>query len=210
MSMISSKFLLVLLHFSFSHTVPPRIIQELSPSSVMCEKQTPCFLSCQVTSYIPLNFSWTKDGQVLTGANMKLLNNSVIVTPRNGRDYGDYVCHATNSFGSTEYKITLLAPTDNQIDNGRYSSSHSNAPKRFVSNILESLELSSPVWNLWASLWSCLHRFKPIYVSKATLCTDLIHRRCSVGSYIFFLQKENFLVFRSIISYMKIELFGCN
>ncbi|XP_022783225.1 uncharacterized protein LOC111324013 isoform X3 [Stylophora pistillata] len=101
--------------------VPPRINEELSPSSVMCEKQTPCFLSCQVTSYIPLNFSWTKDGQVLTGANMKLLNNSVIVTPRDGRDYGDYVCHATNSFGSTEYKITLLAPKDNQHDDDTQS-----------------------------------------------------------------------------------------
>ncbi|PFX30094.1 Coagulation factor V [Stylophora pistillata] len=101
--------------------VPPRIIEELSPSSVMCKKQTPCLLSCQATSYIPLNFSWTKDGQVPTGDNMKLLNNSIIVTPRDGRDYGDYVCHAANSFGSTAYKITLLAPTDNQVDDDTQS-----------------------------------------------------------------------------------------
>ncbi|PFX30132.1 Neuropilin-1 [Stylophora pistillata] len=96
--------------------VPPRIIEEFSPSLVMCEKQTPCLLSCQATSYIPFNFSWTKDGEVPTGDNMKLSNNSIIVTPRNRRDYGDYLCHATNSFGSTEYKITLLAPKDNQHD----------------------------------------------------------------------------------------------
>ncbi|PFX30093.1 Down syndrome cell adhesion molecule-like [Stylophora pistillata] len=102
-------------------TVPPKIIEELSPSSVMCKKQTPCLLSCQATSYIPLNFSWTKDGQVPMGDNMKLFSNSIIVTPRDGRDYGDYVCHATNSFGSTEYKITLLAPTDNQIDDDTQS-----------------------------------------------------------------------------------------
>ncbi|XP_022783237.1 uncharacterized protein LOC111324018 [Stylophora pistillata] len=114
MSMILSKFLLVSFHFSFFHTVPPRIIEELSPSLVMCQKQTPCLLSCRATSYIPLNFSWTKDGQVPTGDNMKLLNNSIIVTPRDGRDYGDYVCHASNSLGSTAYKITLLAPKDNQ------------------------------------------------------------------------------------------------
>ncbi|XP_022783168.1 protein sidekick-2-like [Stylophora pistillata] len=101
--------------------VPPKIIEELSPSSVMCKKQTPCLLSCQATSYIPLNFSWTKDGQVPMGDNMKLFSNSIIVTPRDGRDYGDYVCHATNSFGSTEYKITLLAPTDNQIDDDTQS-----------------------------------------------------------------------------------------
>ncbi|PFX30092.1 Down syndrome cell adhesion molecule-like protein 1-like [Stylophora pistillata] len=114
--------------FGESHTativiiaVPPRIIEELSPSSVICEKQTPCLLSCQATSYIPLNFSWTKDGQVPTGDNMKLLNNSIIVAPRDGRDYGDYVCHATNSLGSTEFKITLLAPADNQVDDDTQS-----------------------------------------------------------------------------------------
>ncbi|XP_022805719.1 receptor-type tyrosine-protein phosphatase F-like isoform X3 [Stylophora pistillata] len=103
--------------------VPPRIIEELSPSSVICEKQTPCFLSCQATSYIPFNSSWTKDGQVPTGDNVKLLNNSLIVTPRDAQDYGDYLCHATNTFGSTIYKITLVAPTDNQdLDDDTQSS----------------------------------------------------------------------------------------
>ena len=27
--------------------------------------------------------------------------------PRDAEDYGVYVCHATSSFGSTAYKITL-------------------------------------------------------------------------------------------------------
>ena len=103
--------------------MPPRIIEEFSPSSVVCEKQSPCFLTCQATSYIPFNYSWTKDGQVPTGDGIKLMNNSIIVTPRDGKDYGEYVCHATNSFGSTEYKITLLSPRDNQNDDGKYSSS---------------------------------------------------------------------------------------
>ena len=103
--------------------MPPRIIEEFSPSSVICEKQSPCFLTCQATSYIPFNYSWTKDGQVPTGDGIKLMNNSIIVTPRDGKDYGEYVCHATNSFGSTEYKITLLSPRDNQDDDGKYSSS---------------------------------------------------------------------------------------
>ena len=114
---------LVLVSLRFFHTVPPRIIEEFSPSSVICEKQSPCFLTCQATSYIPFNYSWTKDGQVPTGDGIKLMNNSIIVTPRDGKDYGEYVCHATNSFGSTEYKITLLSPRDNQDDDGKYSSS---------------------------------------------------------------------------------------
>ena len=119
--MILSKLVLLSLRFPFFfHTVPPRIIEEISPSSVMCEKQTPCLLSCQATSYIPFNYSWTKDGQVPTGDGIKLMNNSIIVTPRNAQDYGQYVCHATNSFGSTEYKITLLSPKDNEDDGGKY------------------------------------------------------------------------------------------
>ena len=111
----------------------PRIIEELSPSSVMCEKRTPCFLSCQATSYLPFNYSWTKDGQVPTGDDIKLMNNSIIVTPRDGKGYGEYVCRATNSFGSTEYKIILLSPKDNRDDdrkyfqNGKYSSKFERA-----------------------------------------------------------------------------------
>ena len=49
------------------------------------------------------------------------MNNSIIVTPRNAQDYGQYVCHATNSFGSTEYKITLLSLKDNEDDGGKCS-----------------------------------------------------------------------------------------
>ena len=35
------------------------------------------------------------------------MNNSIVVTPRDAKDYGVYVCHATNRFGSTAYNITL-------------------------------------------------------------------------------------------------------
>ncbi|PFX23979.1 Receptor-type tyrosine-protein phosphatase F [Stylophora pistillata] len=94
--------------------VPPRIIEELSPSTVICQKQSPCFLSCQATSYIPFNYSWTKDGQLPTGDNIKLMNNSLIVSPQVGEDYGEYVCHVTNTFGSTLYEITLLDCEDTQ------------------------------------------------------------------------------------------------
>lgn len=86
--------------------MPPRIIEELSPFTVICEKQSPCLLSCRATSYIPFNYSWTKDGQVPTGDNIKFMNNSLMVTPQVGEDYGEYVCHVTNTFGSTSYEIT--------------------------------------------------------------------------------------------------------
>ena len=85
---------------------------------MICEKQTLCLLSCVATSYTPFNYSWTKDGQVPVGDNIKIMNNSIIVTPRDTKDYGVYVCHATNRFGSTAYKITLLAQKD---DDGKSS-----------------------------------------------------------------------------------------
>ena len=35
------------------------------------------------------------------------MNNVIVLTPRDAEYYGVYVCHATNSFGSTAYKITV-------------------------------------------------------------------------------------------------------
>ena len=35
------------------------------------------------------------------------MNNIIVLTPRDAEAYGVYVCHATNSFGCTSYKITL-------------------------------------------------------------------------------------------------------
>ncbi|XP_078353642.1 uncharacterized protein LOC144638288 [Oculina patagonica] len=35
------------------------------------------------------------------------MNNSIVLTPRDAKDYGVYACHATNSFGPTAYRITL-------------------------------------------------------------------------------------------------------
>ena len=69
--------------------------------------QTLCTLSCHATSDIPLNYSWTKNGQVPVSDDIKIMNNNIVLTPRDAEDYGVYVCHATNSFGSTSYKITL-------------------------------------------------------------------------------------------------------
>ena len=96
-----------LIFFLFWRTVPPRIVEDVSPSSVICEKQTLCSFSCHATSSSPFNYSWTKNGQVPVSNDIKIMNNNIVLTPRDAEDYGVYVCHATNSFGSTAYKITL-------------------------------------------------------------------------------------------------------
>ena len=69
--------------------------------------QMPCSFSCNATSDSPFNYSWTKNGQVPVGDNIKIINNIIVLTPCKAQDYGVYVCHATNSFGSTAYKITV-------------------------------------------------------------------------------------------------------
>ena len=74
---------------------------------MICERQTLCFLTCLAKSYTPFKYSWTKDGQVPVADNIKSMNNSLAITPRDAEDYGAYVCHATNNFGSTAYNITL-------------------------------------------------------------------------------------------------------
>ena len=80
----------------------------MSPSSVICEKQTLCVLTCLATSNSPFNYSWTKDGQVPVGYNMKIMNNSLVISSRDAEDFRVYLCHTANNFGSTAYKITLL------------------------------------------------------------------------------------------------------
>jgi len=62
--------------------------------------------SCHATNDNPFNYSWTKNGHVPVSGDIKIINN-IIVTPCDAEDYGVYVCHATNSLGSTAYKITL-------------------------------------------------------------------------------------------------------
>ena len=100
--------LLISFTFVFSLPIaPPNIIEDNSPPSVICEKQTPCTLSCHATSSFPFNYSWTKNGQVPVSDDIKIMNNIIVLTPRDAEGYGVYVCHATNSFGSTAYKITV-------------------------------------------------------------------------------------------------------
>ena len=55
-------------------------------------------LLCQAASDITLKYSWTRNGQALDGHSIKVMNNSVIIPPLDDQDFGDYVCHATNTF----------------------------------------------------------------------------------------------------------------
>ena len=82
-------------------------MEDSSPPSVICEMQTLCTLSCHASSDSAFNYSWTKNGQVPVSDDIKIMNNIIVLTPREAEDYGVYVCHATNSFGSTAYYITL-------------------------------------------------------------------------------------------------------
>ena len=100
-------FMRVVIIFFSPPTAPPNIIEDISPPSVICEKQTLCLLFCNASSNTPLNYSWTRNGQVPGNKDIKIMNNIIILTPGDAADYGVYVCHVTNSFGSTAYKITL-------------------------------------------------------------------------------------------------------
>ena len=104
---MANVFLISFTFVFFLPAVPPSIMEDVSPSSVICERQTLCSFSCHATSSSPFNYSWTKNGQVPVSDDIKIMNNNIVLTPRDAEDYGVYVCHATNSFGSTAYKITL-------------------------------------------------------------------------------------------------------
>jgi len=83
-------------------------MKDVTPTSVICEKYTLCALCCYATSDSPVSYSWTKNGQDSVNDDIKAINNNFVVTPRGAKDYGVYVCNASNSFGSTPYEITLI------------------------------------------------------------------------------------------------------
>lgn len=78
---------------------------------MICEKQSLCVLSCLAISEYPVIYSWAKDDETLNSDDVKVMNNTFAVRPRDAKDYGVYVCNATNSFGSTAYTINLSEGT---------------------------------------------------------------------------------------------------
>ena len=91
----------------FQNEVPPRIEEDASTPSVICEKRSLCLLSCYATSDDLVTYSWTKNGEIRNTDDVKTMNNTLAVRPRAAKDYGVYVCNARNGFGSTPYQIIL-------------------------------------------------------------------------------------------------------
>ena len=89
------------------NTVSPSIEEDASTPSVICEKYSPCILSCYAKSDYPVNYAWTKNGEIPDGDDVKIINSTLTIRPRETKDYGAYLCNAMNSFGSTSYNITL-------------------------------------------------------------------------------------------------------
>ena len=104
---VSIKKSFIIVCFAFQNTAPPSIVEDASTPSVICEKQTVCFLSCLATSDYPVSYSWTKSGEIPDNDGVKIMSNTLAVKPREAKDFGVYVCRATNRFGSTAFKITL-------------------------------------------------------------------------------------------------------
>ena len=96
-----------MMFFCNLHAVPPRIMKDVCPTSVICKRYTLCSLCCYATSDSPLSYSWTRNGQDPINDDIKVINDNIVITPRSTQDYGLYMCNASNSFGSTSYKVTL-------------------------------------------------------------------------------------------------------
>ena len=91
----------------FLFTEPPSIVDEASPSSVICEKKSLCTLTCFATSSFTVTYLWTKGVEISDSDEVKVMNNTLIIRPHHTEHYGEYVCNAINRFGSTAYKVTL-------------------------------------------------------------------------------------------------------
>ena len=64
---------------------------------------------CLATNPLPVNYKWTKDGdEVHDSDNVKVHNNILVVTPRQRKDFGVYVCHVSNIAGNATYEIELV------------------------------------------------------------------------------------------------------
>jgi len=82
-------------------------MKDVSPTSVICEEHTLCCFCCYAISDSPVSYSWTKNGPDPINDDIKAINNNIFITPRGAKDYGAYVCNASNSFGTTTSEITL-------------------------------------------------------------------------------------------------------
>ena len=88
-------------------TATPRIEDEQSSTYATCRLNTTVALTCYATSARKVSYRWSKEGKPLTGDNMKILNNFLVVRPQSQKDFGTYTCNVTNIAGNTFHQIQL-------------------------------------------------------------------------------------------------------
>ena len=129
--------------------MPPRILSYVSPTSVMCEKNTLCCLFCYATSDSPVTYSWSRNGQDPINDGIKVVNNNIVITPRSAQDYGVYVCNASNSFGSTTYEITL---TEDRKSSNKETTKGDDSECIYLACLFDLFALQCHRTNTWVTL----------------------------------------------------------
>ena len=87
----------------------PTINKELTRKEIYSLLGNPANVMCSVNNPHPVHFKWTKDGEeMLDSENVKVHNNILVVTPRQLKDFGVYVCHVSSIAGKANYRIELV------------------------------------------------------------------------------------------------------
>ena len=142
----------------FNLHVVPRILNQISPTTVICEKYTLCCLCCYATSDSPVTHSWTKNGRDLINDDIKVMNNHIFITPRSAEDYGVYACNVSNHFGSTTYEITLTEDRKSatKATTKGDDSEYILLDCLFVCMVMPSYNLATGVWWMQHARQKCL------------------------------------------------------
>ena len=87
----------------------PTINKELTLKDIYSVLGNPANVMCLVSNPHPVHFKWTKDGEeVHDSENVKVHSNILVVTPRQPKDFGVYVCHMSNIAGKDNYRVELV------------------------------------------------------------------------------------------------------
>ena len=87
-----------------SFTTQPKPIRHLSTG------QTKATFSCQATGWLPITYSWYKDGSLVTGSGsdrISMTDGLLVITNPLKDDEGFYQCFATNHFESIQSHAQL-------------------------------------------------------------------------------------------------------
>ena len=87
----------------------PKIDVAITRKKVYTPLGYPVNLMCLATNPLPVRYSWSKDGETIRNSTrIKVYKNIIVVIPKRSKDFGTYVCNATNIAGSTNYSIELI------------------------------------------------------------------------------------------------------